>query len=261
MDELAGKTVLITGAARGLGAAIARACVTQGAFVIAGDILHDELAATAGELGPSARAVHLDVTQEESWDDVARVVRAEDRRLDVLVNNAGILLPGALADQSIADFRRTLDVNLVGVVLGMKMFIALHGEMGCDHGSIINLSSVRGLVGGTNISAYCATKFGVRGLTKVAAIELGPLGIRVNAVCPGPIVTDMSMGDALSHLDWEHYAEQLPLRRLGHPDDVAAAVCWLAADISAFVTGTEIVVDGGLTALGISAQPRSQTSV
>jgi 3alpha(or 20beta)-hydroxysteroid dehydrogenase len=261
MGDLDGKTVLVTGAARGLGAAIARSCVREGAFVIMGDIRPDELAATAGELGPTVRTVELDVTQARSWDEVARVVRADHRRLDVLVNNAGILLPGSLEDQSIDDFRRTLDVNLVGVVLGMKTFIALHRDSAGERGSIINMSSVRGIVGGTNISAYCATKFGVRGLTKAAAIELGPLGIRVNSVCPGPIVTDMSMGDSLAHLDWDHYAQQLPMRRLGHPDDVAAAVCWLAADGSAFVTGTELVVDGGLTALGISAQPRSHTAV
>jgi 3alpha(or 20beta)-hydroxysteroid dehydrogenase len=261
MGELDGKTVLVTGAARGLGAAIARRCVGQGAVVILCDILQDELTVTGDELGPTARTFHLDVTRAESWDDVARVVRADHGRLDVLVNNAGILLPGSLEDQSIDDFRRTLDVNLVGVVLGMKTFVALHRAGAGDRGSIVNMSSVRGIVGGTNISAYCATKFGVRGLTKAAAIEFGPLGIRVNSVCPGPIVTDMSMGDSLAHLDWDHYAQQLPVRRLGHPDDVAAAVCWLAADASAFVTGTELVVDGGLTALGISAQPRSQTAV
>jgi 3alpha(or 20beta)-hydroxysteroid dehydrogenase len=255
MGDLDGKTVLVTGAARGLGAAIAGSCVRKGAFVILGDIARDELAATAAGLGPSARTVHLDVTEAGSWDDAARVVRADHDRLDVLVNNAGILLPASLEDQSIDDFRRTLDVNLVGVVLGMKTFVALHRENASNGGSIINMSSVRGIIGGTNISAYCATKFGVRGLTKVAAIELGPLGIRVNSVCPGPIVTDMSMGESLAHLDWERYAQQLPLRRLGHPDDVAAAVCWLATDASAFVTGTELVVDGGLTALGISAQP------
>lgn len=261
MGDLDGKTVLITGAARGLGAAIARTGVQQGAAVILCDILHDELAAMAEELGPAARTISLDVTRPESWDDVARAVRADHGRLDVLVNNAGILLPASIEDQSVDDFRRTLDVNLVGVVLGMKTFVALHRERASDRGSIVNMSSVRGIVGGTGISAYCATKFGVRGLTKVAAIEFGPLGIRVNSVCPGPIVTDMSMGDSLAHLDWDHYAQQLPLRRLGHPDDVAAAVCWLAADASAFVTGTELVVDGGLTALGISAQPRSQTAV
>jgi 3alpha(or 20beta)-hydroxysteroid dehydrogenase len=172
MGDLDGKTILVTGAARGSGAAIAGSCVRKGAFVILGDIARDELAATAAGLGPSARTVHLDVTEAGSWEEAACVVRADNDRLDVLVNNAGILLPASLEDQSIDDFRRTLDGNLVGVVLGMKTFVTLHRESASNGGSIIDMSSVRGIVGGTNVSAYCATKFGVRGLTTPTAAPL-----------------------------------------------------------------------------------------
>jgi 3alpha(or 20beta)-hydroxysteroid dehydrogenase len=256
MGDLDGKVVLVTGAARGLGAAISRLCVEEGATVLLGDVA-DAVTAAARNLGSSAHPVHLDVTSADSWGEVAERVRRDHERLDALVNNAGVIVPGALEDQSLDDFKRTVDVNLVGVLLGIKTFIGLHRAAASDGGSIVNLSSVRGLIGGVNVSAYCATKFAVRGLTKAAAVELGPLGIRVNSVCPGPIVTEMSMGDSLAHLDWASYGEQLPLRRLGEPEDVAEAVCWLVSDRSAFVTGTELVADGGLTATGISARPLS----
>ena len=246
---LDGKTVLVTGAGRGLGASIAERCVHSGATVIAGDI------AFAEDVSGSAHRVELDVTDASAWSRVGDIVRRGHGRLDVLVNNAGILRAAPLRDMKAEDFRGTLEVNVVGALHGIQAFLRLHEATGGGTGSIINISSVRGLVGGHGLGAYSTSKFALRGLTKVAAIELGPLGVRVNAVCPGPVVTDMTMGDQLDHLDWDGYLAQIPVGRFGQPADVAAAVCWLASDDSSFVNGTEIVVDGGLTAGGISPQP------
>ncbi|MET0324315.1 MAG: SDR family NAD(P)-dependent oxidoreductase [Ilumatobacteraceae bacterium] len=250
MGALDGKIILVTGAGRGLGAAIAERCVSSGATVIVGDIAFSEPVAGA------AQVVELDVTDEAAWSRVGDIVRRDHGRLDALVNNAGILKACALRDMTIADLRQTLEVNVVGALHGIQTFLGVHEAAGGGNASIINMSSVRGLVGGHGLAAYSTSKFALRGLTKVAAIELGPRGIRVNAVCPGPVVTDMTMGDQLDHLDWDGYRAQIPVGRFGRPDDVAAAVCWLACDDSSFVNGTEIVIDGGLTASGITAQPR-----
>ena len=250
MEDLSGKTVLVTGAGRGLGAAIADRCERAGATVLAADIAFPD------EGDGSAQRVDLDVTDPRAWSRVADVVRRDHGRLDVLVNNAGVLRSAPLDEMTLDDMRLTLDVNVLGVMHGMKTFAGLHETVGGGSGSIVNISSIRGLVGGHGIGAYSASKFAVRGLTKAAAIEFGPAGVRVKAVCPGTFVTDMMQSEQLAHLDWDDYMAQIPLGRFGRPDELAAAVCWLASDDSSFVTGTKLVVDGGLTAGGIVVRPR-----
>jgi 3alpha(or 20beta)-hydroxysteroid dehydrogenase len=249
---LTGKTVLVTGAARGLGAAIAERCVEQGAHVVLADIAGEAAGDTAARLGSSASGLRLDVADPQSWAATVDAVRADVGGLDVLVNNAGIVDTKPLTDMTLEEFRRTLDINLCGTFLGIKAFVELRRGPG---GSIINLSSVRGLVGGASLASYSASKFGVRGLTKVAAIELGPLGVRVNAICPGSFATPMQ-ADVFAQVDMDAYLDGIPLGRLGEPAEVADVVCWLASDAATYVTGTEIVVDGGVTSVGNVARPR-----
>lgn len=256
---LDGKTVLVTGAARGLGAAIAAACVGHGARVIVTDVLDAELAATADSLDGAATTHRLDVTDEASWAALATHLLDTVGRPDALVNNAGIVRSASLADSDYEDLRRSFDVNVGGTFLGIKTFLDLHQRTDSRRpGSIVNISSVRGLIGAARTVTYGATKFGVRGITKSAAVELGPLGIRVNSVCPGPIESDMSVGNPqFGGLDWGAYVAQLPLARMGRPADIGEAVAWLASDASAFVTGIDLPVDGGLTATSYSVVPAS----
>ena len=258
---LAGKSVVVTGAARGLGAAIAEACIRHGADVVLTDVLEDELAATVARLGPGASAHRLDVTDPGSWDALAA---RYGRRPDALVNNAGIIRGRSLLDTTYDDLQRTFEVNVGGAFLGIKWFVELHRSTGTGRpGSIVNIASVRGLVAGARTVTYSTSKFGVRGLTKAAAVELGPLGIRVNAVCPGPIETDMSVGNRdFGDLDWDAYVRHLPLPRLGRPVEVGEAVAWLASDTSAYVTGIDLPVDGGLTSTTYSvAAPSAAAGV
>ena len=251
---LTGKVVVVTGAARGLGAAIAAACVRHGARVVVTDVLDAELAATAEELGGAATAHHLDVADPASWSSLADRLLADVGRPDGLVNNAGIVRSAALVESTYDDLQRTLGVNVGGTFLGIKTFLDLHRRTRTERpGSIVNLSSVRGLVAAARTATYSASKFAVRGLTKAAAVELGPLGIRVNAVCPGPIESAMTVGNSqFADADWSAYAAQLPLARMGQPVDVAEAVAWLVSDASAYVTGIDLPVDGGLTATSYS---------
>ena len=251
---LDGKTVVVTGAARGLGKAIAASCLRHGAQLVITDVLEDELARTAIELGSGVIAHTLDVSEPEAWLALANELRRSVGCPDVLVNNAGIVRAAALVDADLADLMRTLEVNVGGTFLGMKTFAALHQSAGTERpGSIVNISSVRGLIGGARSVTYSASKFAVRGLTKSAAVELGPRGIRVNSVCPGPIETDMSVGNPqFADLDWGTYVAQLPLGRIGLPTDVGEAVAWLGSDASRFVTGIDLPVDGGLTATSYS---------
>ena len=255
---LVGKTVLVTGAARGLGAAIAATCIAHGAEVTLTDVLADELAETVTSLGPSATGVVLDVSDPAAWDGLVERLLADRGRPDVLVNNAGIITSAPLADTPHQTFQRTLDVNLGGAFLGTQAYVRLHRESGSTRpGSIVNIASVRGMFAAPGTGAYSASKFAIRGITKVAAVELGELGIRVNAVCPGPIASDMTVGNPqYATVDWDAYAAQIPLRRLGSATDVGQAVAWLGSDASSFVTGIDLIVDGGLTAVAISAPQR-----
>ena len=246
MGRLDGKVALISGGARGQGAAAARRFVAEGARAVVGDVLDAEAKTLAEELGESAIAVRLDVTGEEDW---AAAVEAAERafgRLDVLLNNAGILKFAPLDEMSPDDYRAVVDVNQVGVFLGMRAVVPAMKRAG--GGSIVNVSSVEGLRGSPGLVAYVASKFAVRGMTKAAAVELGKHGIRVNSVHPGVIDTPMIRQQGLEGLDLDALFRSVPLRRAGLPEDIASMVVFLASDESSYCSGAEFVVDGGATA-------------
>jgi 3alpha(or 20beta)-hydroxysteroid dehydrogenase len=246
MGRLDGKVAIISGAARGQGAWEAERFVAEGASVVVGDVLDDLAAGVAERLGDAAVAVHLDVTDESQWEAAVATCLERFGAPSVLVNNAGILQFNQLVNTDAADFRRVVDVNLTGTFLGMKTVAPAMGEGG--GGSIINISSTGGLVGLPAVSAYVASKWGVTGLTKAAAIELGPRNIRVNSVHPGSVETPMVMFDGLTRDDFAPYYDRLPIKRLGTVEDVASMVVFLASDESTYSTGSEFVVDGGQTA-------------
>jgi 3alpha(or 20beta)-hydroxysteroid dehydrogenase len=242
MGRVDGKVALISGGARGMGASHARALVAEGARVVAADILDDEGDALAKELGSirtgAAVYVHLDVTQPDQWKAAADVAVREFGALNVLVNNAGILNGNTLQNFPLADWQQIIDVNLTGTFLGMQA--AVEPMIAAGGGSIINISSVEGLRGSPGLYGYVASKFGVRGLAKAAALELAPHHIRVNSIHPGLIRTPMTAGVPEDFL-------QIPLGRGADPGEVSACVVYLASDESSYSTGGEFVVDGGLT--------------
>ncbi|MEV0294197.1 glucose 1-dehydrogenase [Nocardia sp. NPDC050710] len=238
MGRLTGKVALISGGARGMGAAHARAMVAEDARVVMGDILADEGAALAEELGDNATYVHLDVREKQQWTDaVAEAVRRYGG-LHVLVNNAGIVNGNLLVDFELAEWQRILDINLTGTFLGMQAATPAMIEAG--GGSIINISSVEGMRGSPGLHGYTATKFAVRGLTKSTALELAQYKIRVNSVHPGLIRTPMTEGIPADFL-------QIPMGRAADPSEVSALITFLASDESSYSTGAEFVIDGGLT--------------
>jgi NAD(P)-dependent dehydrogenase (short-subunit alcohol dehydrogenase family) len=260
MASLEGKVAVVTGGASGIGAACAEALAAAGANVVVTDIQDlkgGELVAAIAEAGGTAHYLRHDVTSEEAWIEVMAAVRAQFGRLDILVNNAGIGLGAAsITDMSLADFRRQQAVNVEGVFLGVKHGLKLMREAG-NGGSIVNMSSVAGLKGAPTLAGYCATKGAVRLFTKAVALECGAAkdGVRVNSVHPGIIETPIWLGivnpdggganappdlDALSTM-------AVPLGVKGLPGDIAKGVLWLASDESRYVTGAELVIDGGLS--------------
>ncbi len=243
--RLEGKVALVSGAARGQGEAEARRFVAEGARVVIGDVLEAEGKAVADSLGEAATFVTLDVTDEESWQAAVRTAVEAYGGVHVLVNNAGILGAFAGIDAlALDDYLKVVMVNQVGTFLGMKHVAkAMEASGG---GSIVNISSIGGLRGIPFATAYVATKFAVRGMTKTAAMELGKRGIRVNSVHPGGVATDMTA--AVGDDGTSRFYQRLPISRIGTPDDIANLVLFLASDESSYCTGQEFVIDGGSNA-------------
>ena len=243
--RLVGKVAIITGAARGQGEAEARRFVAEGASVLLTDVLDEEGVAVAAALGEAAAYRHLDVTSEDEWTAAVADCEARFGPVTVLVNNAGILDFAPIEHQDVDTFRRVLDVNLVGPMIGMKSVAPSMRRAG--GGSIINISSNAGIMGLPGVGAYVSSKWALRGLSKTAAMDLGKRGIRVNSVHPGGIDTPMTRIPGHDPNETT-FAKQLPLRRFGFADEVANVVTFLASDEASYVTGAEWSVDGGATA-------------
>jgi 3alpha(or 20beta)-hydroxysteroid dehydrogenase len=258
MGRLDGKVALITGGARGMGKSHVRHFVAEGARVVFGDVLDDKGRYVADGLGEqSCRYVHHDVTSEEDWAAAVTTATEAFGRLDVLVNNAGVLRFASMTDMPLAEFRQILDVNAVGCWLGMKSVIEPMKAAG--GGSIVNISSIEGFTGAAGLSAYSASKFAVRGMTKAAAQELGHFGIRVNSVHPGGVLTRMALEQASTAqvsaaqalvpghvIDGEAFLKSLPISRMAEPIEISRLVAFLASDDSSYSTGSEFVADGGV---------------
>ncbi|MET7334158.1 glucose 1-dehydrogenase [Nonomuraea sp. NPDC005650] len=243
MGLLDGKVALITGGARGMGAAHVRLFLEEGARVVFGDVLDEEGKALAEETG--AAYVHHDVTNVEDWERAVATATELHGRLDVLVNNAGILKFRRISDMSPEDFDRVIGVNLRGTWLGIKSVIDPIKAAG--RGSIVNISSIEGYVGAEGLSAYSASKFGVRGVTKSAARELARFKIRVNSVHPGAINTSMALDpDLMNEVDADAFVKSMVIKRFAKPVEVSHVVAFLASDRASYCTGSEFTVDGGL---------------
>lgn len=246
MGRLDDKVCLVTGGARGLGAATGEAMIQEGATVVLADIRPGEGKAMADQLGPNASYAELDVTNEDAWGTVISDIVATHGRLDVLVNCAGIVSIAPLVNTTLADFQRVTAVNLFGVYLGTRA--ALAPMLAAGMGSIVNISSIDGVSGMPGLSLYSATKHAVIGLTRSVAHEVAALGVRVNAVCPGAMPTPMLMEadlSALGDVDLAAIVNQIPMKRPADPSEVAKTVVFLASDDASYVTGAELLVDGG----------------
>jgi 3alpha(or 20beta)-hydroxysteroid dehydrogenase len=247
MGEFSERVAIITGAARGVGEAIAQRLAKGGAMVVVADLLEPEGRSVAESI--DGHFLALDVTDADQWDQVAKDVRARFGSIDILVNNAGILHMGTLANTSPEIFRRVLEVNTVGPFLGIRAVATTMQEQA--RGAIVNVASVEALSGMNGLSAYCASKWGVRGLAKAAALELGRHGIRVNTVCPAggnPAMFGPWLGRMAPFMDETlAYVEQRAMPGVVPIEPIAEAVSWLASDASSHCTGVDLPVDGGST--------------
>lgn len=248
MDRVVDKVALISGGARGIGAAVASRLHGEGAKVVIGDVLDAEGKETAERMGSGVLYVHLDVSSPQDWEAAVTAATETFGGLHILVNNAGIVNFAPIEDYTLEQWNTIIAVNLTGTFNGIKAAIpALKQSKG---GAIINISSIAGIRGYEQIPGYTASKFGVRGLTKSAALDLGHHGIRVNSVHPGVISTPMTAGMTLD-------MSRVALNRMGHPGEVADLVLYLSSDESSFVTGAEFVIDGGDTAGTVTPREES----
>lgn len=237
MGRVSGKVALVTGGARGLGESAVRLLVAQGAKVVITDILDEEGQTLAAELGDAVIYRHHDVTDRAVWEEIMTTTKEVFGGLDILVNNAGIADFGTIDEFTYEQWDRIININVNGVFNGMKAALPLLRES-TKNASIINLSSTAGLQGYPALSGYAASKWAVRGMTKAAAVELGPENIRVNSIHPGSIATPMTDG-------LETPQTHVALKRIGQPDEIGNLVVFLASDESTFCTGAEFVADGG----------------
>jgi cyclopentanol dehydrogenase len=249
MDRLKGKVALISGGARGQGAAEARLFAGEGAKVVIGDVLDDECRKTANEINGKIGAksvipLHLDVTRAADWRAAVETCQREFGGLDILVNNAGIANVKGIEETSEEEWDSVVNINQKGVWLGMKHAVPAMRKRGA--GSIVNISSIYGLIGSPGSAAYHGTKGAVRLLSKAAAIQFAPDKIRVNSIHPGLILTPML--DVVSKEQMQPLIEATPLKRGAQPEEVGWCALFLASDEASFVTGSELVVDGGYTA-------------
>ncbi|MFC3418699.1 glucose 1-dehydrogenase [Salinicoccus hispanicus] len=243
MARLEGKVAVITGGAGGMGKVHAKLFVDEGAKVVIADLGASDGKKTADELGDQAVFIELDVTDESNWTKLIEETENKFGPINILVNNAGIVVSKSIEDTSLEDFRKTSMINQDGVFLGMKHVLSSMKK--ADNGSIVNISSISGMVGSANTSAYIASKFAVRGLTKAAAVEFAPHGIRVNSVHPGTIRTPMTEQEDVREMVKE-LEQKIPLKRMAEPQEISNLVLYLASDESSYSTGTEFVADGGL---------------
>ena len=243
MGRLTGKVAIITGGARGMGESHARKFIAEGAKVVLTDLNVETGTALAQELGENAKFIKQDVSSEADWANVVTETESAFGPVHILVNNAGISIASSIAQMTLEQYRKIVDINQVSVFLGMKA--VLPSMQKTENGSIVNISSMNGLVGGA--IGYTDTKFAVRGMTKAAALEFAHYGIRVNSIHPGVIETPMvTEGDAVEQI--REFAKHIPLKRMARSEEVSNLVLFLASDEASYSTGSEFVIDGGLTA-------------